>query len=129
MSRALVWPLVPVLLLLGAIAPAVQADPGGVATTHFYLFVPGDDELGAGPVLMLEGTELHYANLDPAPHSLTSVALKQDGSWLFDSGVVALGGTAPVAGTAELSPGDYPFMCSVHPALMRGMLRVLARPV
>jgi len=105
------------------------AEPGGVAATHFYTFVPGDDDLGGPPILLIEGTELQYVNADPAAHSFTSVARTPTGEWLFDSGVVLLGGVEPVEGTDELAPGDYPFMCSVHPALMRGMLRVLTRPV
>jgi len=118
------------LALIGAVGSmaAEAAPPGGVVVSHFYTFAPGDrlEELDVEgpPAPLVQGTELWFANLDGAPHSVTAVG-RSDGIPLFDSGVLGLGEAAPVTGTGSLTPGDYLFVCSVHPFLMQGTLRVI----
>lgn len=98
--------------------------PGGVVTTTFYAYVPGDDDLGDGPVTVIVGNHLIYANADLLSHTVTAVAERGEPP-AFDSGILRPGEFGVVEGTEQLPPGDHPFSCTLHPFLMRGTLRVL----
>jgi plastocyanin len=66
-------------------------------------------------------------------HNVTARLTGPDGQPLFRSPTIS-GGSAGVAGTQFLTPGDYQFFCAVHPTTMHGTLHVtgngtaLARP-
>jgi polyvinyl alcohol dehydrogenase (cytochrome) len=72
-------------------------------------------------VVAQQGDTLRFRNLDPiAGHDVDS---EQPGR--FGSPVIPFGQSTLVEGVEKLSPGDYGFLCSVHPN-MRGTLSVIA---
>jgi outer membrane protein assembly factor BamB/plastocyanin len=78
-------------------------------------------------VVVPRGAGLDFTNLDTAAHDLTSRQRDASGKRLFASDIAALGTTRPVKGVELLPPGDYDFLCSVHPA-MTGTLSVAPTP-
>ncbi|MRN61675.1 MAG: copper-binding protein, partial [Nitrosopumilales archaeon] len=63
-------------------------------------------------------------NKDSVPHTVTNGKDASDptSGKLFDTSIINAGSTAQIS-TAKLSPGDYPFHCSLHP-YMTGLLKV-----
>ena len=84
-------------------------------------FKPADLEVESG-------TTVTWTQRDTAPHTVTSGSIEQGSAGVtqqpdgrFDSGRLAAGET--FEHTFE-EPGTYPFFCSLHPATMRGEIRV-----
>lgn len=84
-------------------------------------FKPGELEVTAG-------TTVTWTNRDPGAHTVTSGTVKQGGSGVtqepdgtFDSGEVAKDGSFEQ--TFEQA-GTFQYFCSLHPATMRGEIRV-----
>ena len=102
-TNAAVAVVAAIMLLVAAPAGAGEQ----VARTLAYTFVPPTISVGAGETLSLQ-------NLDRDVHTLTSTDTGPDGEPLFDSGLVTLLGSQPVAGVNELEPGSYEFFCRVH---------------
>lgn len=100
----------------GALAPGIS----GVAIAG-----PGAAVYGYATrvVVITQGSTLGFANLDQAPHTLTSVDLGPDGEPLFT--ISDPPGTTPVnvPGVEKLAPGTYDFYCQFHPN-MTGQLIV-----
>ncbi|HEX2274258.1 MAG TPA: plastocyanin/azurin family copper-binding protein [Acidimicrobiales bacterium] len=74
------------------------------------------------------GATVTWMQKDPGVHTVTSGTVEQGGSGVstlpdgrFDSGQIATGATFSF--TFD-QPGTYPYFCSVHPATMRGEVRV-----
>jgi plastocyanin len=74
------------------------------------------------------GTTVTWTQKDPGVHTVTSGTVEQGGGGVtkvpdgrFDSGELATGKTFTF--TFD-QPGTYPYFCSVHPATMRGEVRV-----
>ncbi|MFZ6003414.1 MAG: plastocyanin/azurin family copper-binding protein [Actinomycetota bacterium] len=74
------------------------------------------------------GATVTWRNADPGAHTVTSGSVEQGGAGVtlqpdgaFDSGELAKGETFE---RAFAEPGTYPYFCSIHPATMRGEIRV-----
>jgi plastocyanin len=95
------------LLSCLAAAPAPAADTVVVAVAPFT-YTPH-------PIEVSQGQGVTFANADyfsGAGHTLVHDVPK--GSQLFESPIVPVGSSSPVAGVAELTPGTYQFTCRVH---------------
>jgi plastocyanin len=81
-----------------------------------FAFEPADLTVRTGSLVLL-------ANAGELPHTLTAE------SGLFDTGMVAPGPGAKFAGSnvsvTMRRPGTFPFICQVHPDVMRGTLTVV----
>src|SRR5205085_8811679 len=74
----------------------------------------------ATPAVAAEsGDSLTFTNTDIASHNITSVPAGQFGT----KGNVAPGSGADVWGVSKLKPGQYQFVCTLHPG-MTGILYV-----
>ncbi len=71
-----------------------------------------------------QGNTFLVINADNAPHSVTSGTGPEDANsgTAFDSGLLMEGDRIEIS-TSNLSPGDYPYYCIVHP-YMKGKLIV-----
>lgn len=74
------------------------------------------------------GTAITWTQEDAGAHTVTSGAVEQGGSDVttkpdgrFDSGQLATGRTFRFTFDA---PGIYPYFCAIHPATMRGEIRI-----
>lgn len=101
-------PLVLLLLLSAVLTAPAQAQAEAMLNIQGFSFRPARLEVDPGQAVRV-------TNLDSAPHSATG-----DG---FDSGVLDNGASATFA--APTTPGEYPFVCKIHPS-MRGTLVVRA---
>ena len=73
----------------------VVAGPGAVATTY------------ATPVVTIQhGQSLSFTNLDAPQHDVQGNG--------FGSQLISAGQSGPVTGVETLTPGNYPFFCSLH---------------
>jgi plastocyanin len=79
-----------------------SADGGGAATVVAEDFSLTDATVAAG-------AEVTFTNDGDVPHTMTA----DDGG--FDTGTVGPGDQATVAAPGEA--GDYPFACTIHPAM------------
>ena len=77
---------------------------------------------------MAAGTTVTWRNRDVGAHTVTSGTVEQGGAGVteqpdgkFDSGEFSNGDTFEQ--TFD-EPGTYPYFCSIHPATMRGEIRV-----
>lgn len=107
--RATLLPVAAVLL----VAPAAHAAENvAVANSPAAYSTPR--------IVAQQGDSLRFHNLDPvAGHDLDSTEGR------FGSPVIPFGQSTPVAGVEQLTPGDYGFLCSIHPN-MTGTLTVTA---
>lgn len=103
-----------------AATSAEAADPSRVVM-ELVAFKPAELEVAAG-------TTVTWEQRDAGAHTVTSgtveqgaggVTMKPDGR--IDSGDIATGDTYEF--TFD-EPGSYPYFCSLHPATMRGEIRV-----
>jgi plastocyanin len=73
----------------------VIAGPGAVATTY------------ATPTVTIQhGQSLSFTNLDVPQHDVQGNG--------FGTPLISTGQSADVAGVSGLTPGSYPFFCSLH---------------
>ncbi len=89
-------------------APAAVASSDGGAAVAIEGFA-------FSPAAATPGADVDVVNRDGTEHTLTAA----DGT--FDTGVLVAGQTATF--TAPLAPGDYNFLCNIHPS-MKGTLIV-----
>ncbi|HEV3401510.1 MAG TPA: plastocyanin/azurin family copper-binding protein [Acidimicrobiales bacterium] len=95
--------------------------PQNAVTMQLIAFKPATVTVDAGATVT-------WTQKDPGVHTVTSGAVEQGGGGVskvpdgrFDSGEIATG--AAFTFTFD-QPGTYPYFCSVHPATMRGEVRV-----
>ena len=71
-----------------------------------------------------KGDSIQVTNKDTVPHTVTNGKDASDptSGKLFDTSIINAGSTVQIS-TAKLSPGDYPFHCTIHP-YMTGLLKV-----
>lgn len=73
------------------------------------------------------GGSLTHTNADILPHNVVATDTGADGQPLFSSGAPKGAGAFEVEGVAEVPPGSYGFLCTIHP-FMRGTLEVVDPP-
>lgn len=78
-------------------------------------------------VVLPQGVGLQLVNGDATAHTLTAVDFNDKGVPLFSSTIVGAAGIKPVQGVETLTPGEYVFICQIHP-FMIGTLTVVANP-
>jgi glucose/arabinose dehydrogenase/plastocyanin len=117
-------------IVAGGAVPATAGPPAGAASvaadsqvvTAAFTFVPPE-------IVVAPGDTLTHTNVDVAPHNVVATTNGPDGSPLFSGATIAAGERAAVHGVADLAPGSYPFVCTIHPTLMRGTVRVAGAAV
>ena len=72
---------------------------------------------------MDQGERLTFRNTDVAGHDVTARDPGPDNKPLFATPIIGAGESAFVEGSQYLTPGAYPFLCSIHPQ-MTGTLTV-----
>jgi plastocyanin len=112
---------------VGTAALAVGLIAAGIAVAASDLIVAGpaesfDRQATGTPYSTDQGAVVQFQD-NGGTHNVTARQVGPDGKPLFSSPTIN-GGTAGVNGTQYLTPGDYPFFCTVHPTTMSGTLRV-----
>jgi plastocyanin len=92
-----------------ATAGATSAVGAGTIVTKNFAFSPAT-------LTVAPGTKITVTNQDQTAHTLTATT-----GGAFDTGTIDAGKSATF--TAPAQPGDYAFMCSIHP-FMKGTLTV-----
>jgi plastocyanin len=84
----------------------------------------GNPAYAPATLTVKKGDSIQVTNKDSVPHTVTNGKDASDptSGKLFDTSIINAGSTAQIS-TAKLSPGDYPFHCSLHP-YMTGLLKV-----
>lgn len=98
-----------------ALPAAARADQQVVATAPYRFATP--------TVTIAQGERLTFLNQDVPAHDVTAKAEGPDGRPLFASDLLRQGQAGDVRGATQLTTGEYPFLCSVHPS-MEGRLIV-----
>ncbi|HEX2015770.1 MAG TPA: hypothetical protein VGN69_03670 [Solirubrobacteraceae bacterium] len=91
-------------------APAASADTLIQAQTVW--------RFDAASYTLAQGAKLTFENHDaasPGPHNVTSTQTGSDNKPLFQTPSIPNGGRAAAAGASQLKPGQYAFLCTVHP--------------
>jgi plastocyanin len=84
----------------------------------------GNPAYAPATLTVKKGDSIQVTNKDSVPHTVTNGKDASDptSGKLFDTSIINAGSTAQVS-TAKLTPGDFPFHCSLHP-YMTGLLKV-----
>jgi plastocyanin len=84
----------------------------------------GNPAYAPATLTVKKGDSIQVTNKDSVPHTVTNGKDASDptSGKLFDTSIINAGSTAQIS-TAKLTPGDYPFHCSLHP-YMTGLLKV-----
>ncbi len=105
----------------GGASDGTAGRPQNAVTMQLISFKPETVTVDAG-------TTVTWTQKDAGVHTVTAGTVEQGGGGVtkvpdgrFDSGEIATGKT--FAFTFD-QPGTYPYFCSVHPATMRGEVRV-----
>lgn len=109
-----------------ASAPAAPAGPSVALAIPSGASTQGNPSYDPATLTVKKGDVITVTNKDNAPHTVTSGASPDDpqNAKSFDTSIIMVGKTAKII-TSTLSPGDYPFHCTVHP-YMKGTLTVKA---
>jgi cytochrome c oxidase subunit 2 len=106
-------------------ATTAQAGPPGTPLTILEgSSVQGSPDFDPDTLTVKKGDKITVTNKDTLPHTVTSGTGPTDpnSAKQFDTSIIEPGATADIE-TANLTPGDYPFYCAVHP-FMTGKLVV-----
>jgi cytochrome c oxidase subunit 2 len=108
----------------GASTSAVTSPIGAKLSILVGASTQGNPAYAPTPVTVKKGDSIQVTNKDSVPHTVTNGKDASDptSGKLFDTSIINAGSTAQIS-TAKLSPGDYPFHCSLHP-YMTGLLKV-----
>jgi len=106
---------------------AAAASGAGAATVLSILqgaSTQGNPAYAPATLTVKKGDSIQVTNKDSVLHTVTNGKDASDptSGKLFDTSIINAGSTAQIS-TAKLSPGDYPFHCSLHP-YMTGLLKV-----
>ena len=105
-------------------APAAAGSPGTALTILEGSSVQGSPDFDPDTLTVKKGDKITVTNKDTLPHTVTSGTGPTDpnSAKQFDTSIIEPGATADIE-TTNITPGDYPFHCSVHP-YMTGKLVV-----
>jgi len=107
-------------LCLGAFAGSAVPAPAAVPTGQIIaVFGNAPFPFATPRVVVIKGNPAVFHNFDTVLHNVTST------QGLFASATIGLGKSSTIAAVANLAPGTYNFVCSLHPA-MKGQLIVRA---
>src|SRR4026207_458711 len=105
-------------------APTAAGPPGAPLTILQGSSVQGSPDFDPDTLTVKKGDKITVTNKDTLPHTVTSGTGPTDpnSAKQFDTSIIEPGATADIE-TTNLTPGDYPFHCAVHP-YMTGKLVV-----
>jgi len=105
-------------------APTAAGPPGTPLTILKGSSVQGSPDFDPDTLTVKKGDKITVTNKDTLPHTVTSGTGPTDpnSAKQFDTSIIEPGATADIE-TTNLTPGDYPFHCAVHP-YMTGKLVV-----
>src|SRR6188474_929695 len=105
-------------------APTAAGSPGTALTILEGSSVQGSPDFDPDTLTVKKGDKITVTNKDTLPHTVTSGTGPTDpnSAKQFDTSIIEPGATADIE-TTNLTPGDYPFHCTVHP-YMTGKLVV-----
>ena len=105
-------------------APAAAGSPGTALTILEGSSVQGSPDFDPDTLTVKKGDKITVTNKDTLPHTVTSGTGPTDpnSAKQFDTSIIEPGATADIE-TTNITPGDYPFHCAVHP-YMTGKLVV-----
>src|SRR4026209_681583 len=105
-------------------APTAAGPPGTPLTILQGSSVQGSPDFDPDTLTVKKGDKITVTNKDTLPHTVTSGTGPTDpnSAKQFDTSIIEPGATADIE-TTNLTPGDYPFHCAVHP-YMTGKLVV-----
>ena len=100
-------------------APAPAGPPGTPLTILEGSSVQGNPDFDPDTLTAKKGDKITVTNKDTLPHTVTSGTGPTDpnSAKQFDTSIIEPGATADIE-TTNISPGDYPFHCTVHPYMM-----------
>src|SRR6188474_922200 len=105
-------------------APTAAGPPGTPLTILQGSSVQGSPDFDPDTLTVKKGDKITVTNKDTLPHTVTSGTGPTDpnSAKQFDTSIIEPGATADIE-TTNITPGDYPFHCTVHP-YMTGKLVV-----
>ena len=105
-------------------APTAAGPPGTPLTILQGSSVQGSPDFDPDTLTVKKGDKIIVTNKDTLPHTVTSGTGPTDpnSAKQFDTSIIEPAATADIE-TTNLTPGDYPFHCTVHP-YMTGKLVV-----
>ena len=105
-------------------APTAAGPPGTPLTILQGSSVQGSPDFNPDTLTVKKGDKITVTNKDTLPHTVTSGTGPTDpnSAKQFDTSIIEPGATADIE-TTNITPGDYPFHCAVHP-YMTGKLVV-----
>ena len=105
-------------------APTAAGPPGTALTILEGSSVQGSPDFDPDTLTVKKGDKITVTNKDTLPHTVTSGTGPTDpnSAKQFDTSIIEPGATADIE-TTNITPGDYPFHCAVHP-YMTGKLVV-----
>jgi plastocyanin len=105
-------------------APTAAGPPGTPLTILEGSSVQGSPDFDPDTLTVKKGDKITVTNKDTLPHTVTSGTGPTDpnSAKQFDTSIIEPGATADIE-TTNITPGDYPFHCAVHP-YMTGKLVV-----
>jgi plastocyanin len=105
-------------------APTAAVTPGTPLTILEGSSVQGSPDFDPDTLTVKKGDKITVTNKDTLPHTVTSGTGPTDpnSAKQFDTSIIEPGATADIE-TTNLTPGNYPFHCAVHP-YMTGKLVV-----
>jgi len=97
-------------------APTAAGPPGIPLTILQGSSVQGSPDFDPDTLTVKKGDKITVTNKDTLPHTVTSGTGPTDpnSAKQFDTSIIEPGATADIE-TTNLTPGDYPFHCAVHP--------------
>jgi plastocyanin len=85
--------------------------------------IQGSPDFDPDALTVKKGDKITVTNKDTLPHTVTSGTGPTDpnSAKQFDTSIVEPGATADIE-TTNITPGDYPFYCTVHPYMMGNLV-------
>ena len=105
-------------------APTAAGPAGAPLTILEGSSVQGSPDFDPDTLTVKKGDKITVTNKDTLPHTVTSGTGPTDptSAKQFDTSIIEPGATADIE-TTNITPGDYPFHCAIHP-YMTGKLVV-----